>query len=121
MTKEILRARISKKFGKMSRFASLAKIERYDLQKLFARKSPSPADIARISHLVDRTAVRLTDGDITPAQIKALYEALKNAGGVITFCNKHPQFAEKSVYQILSGRRKRMTGKVQKLFKYFKI
>jgi hypothetical protein len=105
----------------MSRFAKLAKLDRYDLQKFFARKNNTIQEFARIEHLVEAVASKATSGEISEAQIKKLRKALKRAGGVITFSKENDQFAEKSLYQILNGRRKRITPMVQELFDHLQL
>jgi hypothetical protein len=116
MTKDKLHAQIKEKFGSLSRFAVLSKYPRMELQKYFSRKSDDDEQTIKISHLVERTAVKPTQTDITPEKIKSLHKALNEAGGVRQFCKKSKgRFAEKSVYQILDGRRKRITPKVQDL------
>jgi hypothetical protein len=121
LTNDNVHKAIIRKFGKVSKFARLARLNRYDLQKLFSRKNNTQNELGRITHLVEVTRVRPQDGDLTPAKAKRLATALKQAGGVIKFCRDNPQFAEQTVFQVLSGRRKRMTPKVKELFDYFKI
>jgi len=121
ITKETVREEIKGKFGKYSRFAALAKYDPYELQKLFARKDDDQDELRKVSRLCRDTEVMNTPDEISDGQIKKLANALKKVGGVITFCREHPEFPEKSVYQILSGRRKRITEKVQELLDYFKI
>jgi hypothetical protein len=121
MNKEQLQAKIKEKYGSMSKFAKLAKLDRYNLQKLFARKVVTPEDLAIISSLVEDTENKPTKGEITPAQIKALSKALKQAGGVIQFVKRNKRFSEVSLYQILDGRRKRITPMVKKLFDHFQL
>ncbi len=121
MTKESIHKEIIKKFGSMSKFARLSGLDRYELQKVFARKVNDEETLCKIEGKIRRTANKSDKNEITVRQIDSLRKALKTAGGVIEFSKANPQFPEKSVYQILSGRRKRMTKKVQELFSYFKL
>lgn len=121
MIKEAVRKQINTKFGTLSKFAKLSGYNRYELQKIFARVSPDKNILSTISLLCKRTANKPAPGEITEAQLLKLSRALKKAGGVYKFSREYPAFAEKSLYQILSGKRKRITGKVQKLFDHFKI
>jgi len=121
ITTETVRNEIKTKFGTYSRFAALAKYDRYELQKLFSRKDNDPKDLSAVLSLCRKTKIGNTPGEISDEQISALSKALMKKGGVIKFCRMNKQFPEKSVYQILSGRRKRITEKVQELLDYFKI
>ncbi len=121
MTKEILHQDIINKFGTLSKFARLSGYPRYDLQKLFARKEVYDEELRVISALCSRTKDKAEDSEITPENIKHLSKALKKAGGVIKFCRDNPQFNEQSVFQILSGKRKRKTAMVWELLKHFKL
>lgn len=121
ITKEKVRKEIKVKFGSLSKFAVLAKKDEYTLRKRFARKEVDQNFLMEINRLCERTAIKNTPGEISSEQIVKLDRALKKAGGVITFCREHTEFPEKSVYQILSGRRKRITDKVRDLLDHFKI
>jgi hypothetical protein len=121
MTKEEVHLEMVSKFGTMSRFARLAKLDRYELQKLFARKAEDTQEVGALYRKIEATALKPAEGEITPAQLKKLAKAIEKAGGTYRFCKDNPKFAEKSVYQILSGRRKRVTEKIQELFDHFNI
>lgn len=121
MTKEILRKQIVTKFGTLSRFSRLSGYDRYELQKIFARSQNDIDLLRQISQLCSRTKDKSSEDDITEGQILKLSKALKKAGGVIKFSRENPGFPEKSVYQILSGRRKRITAKVKELFDHFDL
>lgn len=117
--KEKVHQSIVDKFGTMSRFARLAKIDRYQLQKLFARQQDDTLELAKISVLVKTTPLKPSEGEITARQIKALHKALNESGGVVAFCRANEEFPEQSVFGILAGKRVRITPKVRKLLDHF--
>lgn len=121
MTKERLKKEIIRKFKKLSKFCELSGYDRYELQMVFSRKSLDTDEIAKISHLVEVTEAIPLKTDLTEDKINSLLMALNEAGGVSVFCRKNPQFSEVSVYQIVSGRRKRITPIVQALFKSLNV
>lgn len=119
--KDSIHQRIVDKFGSLSKFSRLSGYDRYELQKVFARKFNDQATLREIARLVKATANKSDSNEITEVQISKLSKALKKAGGVIQFSRDNPQFPEKSVYQILSGMRKRRTAKVMELFDHFEL
>jgi hypothetical protein len=121
MTKERLKRQIKVKFGSQSKFARLAGIDRYDLQKLFARKDEDHDVVQEIWGICQSTANTGESTDLNQAVILRLSKAIKKAGGVYRFAKDNPEFAEKSVYQILSGKRKRITPNVTKLLQHFEL
>lgn len=121
MTKEQIRKKIKAKFGSLSNFAEISGIPRYDIQKAFARKVPDKKFMALLEMKCNVLRPRPVDGEITPSDRKKLERALNEAGGVIEFTRKNPDFSKDSIFQILSGKRKRMTEKVKELFSHFEL
>lgn len=121
MTKERLKRQIKVKFGSISKFARLSGVDRYDLQKLFARKDEDRDVVDEIWGIYQTTANKSESTELNQAIILRLSKALEKAGGVYRFAKDNPEFAEKSVYQILSGKRKRITPNVSKLLKHFEL
>jgi hypothetical protein len=111
-----LRGRIDFKFKSISKFSRLAGIDRYEIQKFFARKEVDEVFMATLNDAVGKVKLKFEDGEITDRKIKALKTAVKKFGGVAEFVRQNPEFAVKSIYQIMQGRRSRMTEQVQKLF-----
>lgn len=116
-----LKERIKTKFGSMSKFARLARQNRYELQKVFSRKTMTPAEVRRLEKLINRTRVKKADGEITEAQLKLFIEAIEAAGGAHKFTKDNPQFPRASVFEVLGGKRKLISNGVRKLFDHFKI
>lgn len=119
--------RIKKKFGTMSNFARIAKIDRYDLQKRLAMVAydgttkESRKILSEINNAAIRTKAPNRGAQIPPEKLKSLVGKIKKAGGVNAFCAENPQFSSRSVFQILQGRRRKMSPGVQALFDHFKI
>ncbi len=105
----------------MSAFALAAKVDRYGLQKLFARKEINRVALRDLSKLVELTSP--LEAAIDPDKIKALTKAMEEAGGVAQFCRDNTQFNENTLKHIMYVGRKTMArGKVlQELFEHFGI
>jgi len=56
--------------------------------------------------------------EISSVKLKSLRKHVMDSGGVAVFCHRNPQFSDRSVFQILQGRRKRMSPGVVALFKH---
>lgn len=122
MTTEQVKNKIKTKFGSISRFARIANLDRYELQKLFGRTNPNIKDLQKVLKLAQGSQMKTSGKEISPEQVAALKQALEEYGGVIKFSRDHPEFGHKvSIFQILSGHRKRTTDKVRELFTHFKI
>lgn len=121
MTKARLQKQIKDKFGSISKFARLARVDRYDLQKLFARKDEDADVVQEIWGICQATANKGESTDLNQAVILRLSKAIKKAGGAYRFSKENPEFAHKSVCQILAGKRKRITPNVNKLLKHFEL
>lgn len=121
MKTETIKKQIKRKFGKISRFAALAGLNRYDLQKKFARKDLDEREGGKLARLIDVTRVQPISGEIQPEKLARLKTALNEFGGVLKFVTENPDFSRDSVNQILAGRRRRVSPVVLKLFEHFKI
>lgn len=116
-----IKKQIKKKFGTISKFAELTGIDRYELQKKFAREDLDDADARILSGLAISVKIVPTDGEIHPEKLERLKTALNAFGGVLKFTEENQGFSRDSVNQILAGRRKRISPVVQQLFDFFKI
>jgi hypothetical protein len=110
MTMSALQKKIKLKFGSYHNFARLVGMS--------TLKGKSPAEIDKIATRLSRSGA---GGTIPKEKLQALTERLKMfPGGVAEFCNVH-DYSEVSVYQIIQGRRKRMSPVVERLFNQFGI
>lgn len=121
MTQRQLKKKIQKKFGTMSKFATLSGYDRTKLQILINQAKPSKKEMEAVSALVDETKVKGAPGDITSELKQAIKDALMEYGGVVKFIGDHDQFNRISVYQILDGRRTRISKKVKELCKILNV
>lgn len=121
MKAQTVKAAIKKKFGTMTKFAKLSKTDRYELQKLFAREHPDVSELQRIMKLVRKTKVKPLDNEIPSDLLAKLRAELQDYGGVIKFTTDHDSFSKDSLFQILSGRRTRMTDKTKEIFNHFNL
>ncbi len=121
MSPSVLKDKITRKFGTLSNFSRLAGIDRYELQKKFARRSLDPADTKKIEDLTRTLTPHKGKGDIAPKKLNELKRAVREYGGVLKFVTDNPDFSRDSVNQILAGRRKRISPVVKSLFESFKI
>lgn len=116
-----VKKKIKKKFGSMSNFARLAGYNRYDLQVRFASPAKHRKFIAQIDREASSLKAEKKDGAILPVKLELLKTALMSSGGVVAFCRDNSQFSDRTVFQILQGRRKRMSPVVEQLFKHFNL
>jgi hypothetical protein len=121
-----LKAEIKKKFGSMSHFARLADPDnaaefRQRLQIMFAVVTPDAEFMANVVNFLANTGPIVIGGPIDPEKLELLKTKINEAGGVAKFCEENTLFPQFSVYQILSGKRKRMTEMVQDLFDHFQL
>lgn len=110
MTRHSLKQKIDQKFGSWHNFARIVGLE--------TLKGKTPLEIDRIADGLSR---RGAGGSITPSKLKRLREAVNASGGVSAFCAANREFSEISVFQILQGRRKRLSPVVARLFNHFGI
>lgn len=114
---EKIKRDIKKKFGTISNFAKQNKLDRYGLQKTFAKRNPSELELAPIE-----SALKLRIGKfgvMTPVKFRQLKWAIKKAGGVKKFCLDNPEFSEDTVFKILAKNRKMISGVTEKLLNHF--
>ncbi len=121
MTKARLQKQIKAKFGSLSKFSRLSRIDRYELQMLFARKADDHDVVQEIWAICQSTANKEETTVLNQAVVLRLAKAVKKAGGAYRFSKDNPDFAHKSVCQILAGKRKRITPNVTKLLKHFEL
>lgn len=122
-----VKKRIKKKFGTMSNFARIANIDRYELQKKLAMVAYDSASVdnkktlSEINRIAAGLKVPNRGAQIPIEKLKLLTAEIKKNGGVNKFCLENPQFSSRSVFQILQGRRRKMSPGVQALFDFFHI
>lgn len=121
MSKAAVKNKIKRKFGSLTRFAKLAGVDRYDLQKDFARKTLTPKRAKELEKLVARTSDKRLANEFTPERLEALRAKIEAAGGAQKFCDEYRRFSYVSLIQILAGKRKLVSATVRELFDHFKI
>ena len=121
MTIEKLRSKIITKFGSISNFCRITNIDRMEIQKLFLAKKNKVLKVHQqerideLNKLCSRTDKNgNSDKDLTAEIRTKIKEAIDELGGVEKFCETHP-FSMNSVFQIVAGRRKFRTQKVNDL------
>lgn len=108
MTKVTLRQKVNRKFGSWHNFARLVGLD--------LLKGKTPQEIDRIVDALPRSPGA---GALTKAKIEGLRRALNEAGGVAAFCEANQEYSESSLWQILQGRRKRMSPVIVRLLTHF--
>jgi len=122
MKKEVLKAKIQKKFGSMSNFARAANIDRYDLQKTFARKDIPKQELAGLIKSYEELDGSPTGGNVIDQdKLNRLIAMIQGHGGPYQFSKDNPQFNMREVYSVFNGERKRMCKLIERLFEHFKI
>jgi hypothetical protein len=107
-------------FPTMTAFCRVSGEDRYELQKLLsmARHSLTPersAELDRLAELAKKHKGQLDpDVYVTDELRGKMKEAIDQRGGVISFSSEN-DFSRDSIFQILSGRRKKRTKKVNEL------
>jgi hypothetical protein len=110
MTMNGLRRKIKKKFGSYHNFARIVGVE--------TLRGKTPMEIDRIASKLTKSGA---GGVIPRHKLEALKSKISGLPeGITEFCQKEG-FSEVSVYQIIQGRRKRMSPVVERLFKHFGI
>lgn len=121
MKPEKVKQFIKKKFGTMSRFCRLAGYDRYELQKVLSLKN-SGMELAKIYDKAVKTKDTFGGNEITDELRNGLTEAInKKFGSVLAFCEAYPQFKAATIYQILDGKRKNITGIVQRMMEILNV
>lgn len=122
MTKEDLKEKIKKKFGTLSNFARLAKLDRYRLQIVFAKgTTPPEGELQAIRNAYKELKPKETGDLIDPKKLELLEMYIEQRGGVYQFCRDNPQYPQNQVYPLIAGKRKRNSALVKSLFEFFKI
>lgn len=123
MTKDTVKNAIKKKFGKFSAFARATGLDRYELQKTFARKEVPKDELKKLHELCRTTDVATSGGTVDPEKIERLKKAIDTYGGAYKFCKDHPQFKERQVYNLLKNLDERTNESelLMHLFKHFEI
>lgn len=111
---------IVKKFAKLSRFAEISGLDYYKLQKTLANKSTKKSELVELYELVKSTEQTETVDELSEYQKNELRKRLDDYGGVDKFSREN-EYSRDSIFQILNGRRKRITPKVVVLFNILKI
>lgn len=117
ITKKDLEDRIKEKFGKKSRFARLAGIGPYELQKMFAKKVMDPDHI----NLILKGLEVENQPQVDPDKMAKLKNAIDDAGGCYTFCKNNAGFPMRLTYMIYNGEQKRESKLFKKLLIHFGI
>lgn len=123
---EELKFNIKEKFGSITKFAELVKVERYDLQKFFAaaEKKMTPERqqyLDTLGKLVKFTKVKPLPSELDGPIRKKIAKAIEDFGGVEYFCQENPRFNPTSVRHIINGTRKRINNSVKSLLTHLKI
>jgi len=116
-TKDDLRDSIKKKFGTMSNFARIGGINRYDLQKMFARKDMNPVDRS----VIEKALKLENKGHIDQDKLSRIKKAIDDAGGCYTFTKDNEGFPQRLTYMIYNGEQKRESKLYKRLLLHFKI
>ncbi len=111
-----VKKKIKKKFGTLYVFAMAAKMTNYQLEKLLRFGT-----VAEIDRMVASLRVPVNSGVISPKKLEKLRERVIALGGVKEFCEKNPKFSDRTLYQVLQGRRTRMSDVVKELFDHFEL
>lgn len=114
MTADNVQAKIKAKFGSVSNFLKIQSWTAYEYQKALNFPLILYKTVARIN-------APAKSGGLEPEKLERLRGEIEGSGGAYQFCAKNPDFAMATVCQILQGKRKRMTPKVQALFDHFGI
>lgn len=115
--------KIKKKFGSYSTFCRSAGIDRYEFQKLIAKKTWDKETIKEYTILCKATELKAGKNDIDAEKLKKLQGAIKDFGGVAPLC-KLPEFEginSRRFYDVVNGFSVRNSPLIFKLYDYFKI
>lgn len=125
---EKLKKRIKDKFKSQSSFCRCIGKDPYDLQILFACEKSNPGqseertkELTELSDLCRSTDPKNDDQKITVDLRAKIHSALDERGGVYKFSKDNPDFKTSSIFQVLDGRRKNRTKKVNELIEFLGI
>lgn len=125
MTQEQVKEKIKKKFGTVTNFAKVSGFDRYELQKMFmpfyAKTQRYKDLLVKVNEKIKALEANPEASEISAEKLDLLKMYVEESGGVGKFCAENPDFSKDSVFQILSGKRKRMSAGVKKLFDHFQI
>lgn len=116
MTKKQLKREIKKKFGSITKFSKLSKIDRYVLQLFFATPKPDSGLTESFYEAVKNTENTFLCTEISDQQREQMrIKIMEQYGSVYAFCKENKQFSRKSVYTVLN-KYKRVTPMVKEIF-----
>lgn len=126
MKTETFKKYIKNKFGSMSKFALLVKIDRYEIQKLIAAQEKNPNNerekqLSEWYQLARKTANKPAGNELTEELRVRLKLTIDALGGVGKFVEDNPEFNATSLFHILNGTRKTINAKVKWLLKILNI
>lgn len=118
MTTEQIKTKIREKHKTLSAFARMAGIDRYELQKMFAREM-SKQEQKQILDALE--IVPAEDLSIPADKLELLRSKIQEAGGIPKFASDNPGFEKRHVYLAYNGEFTVQSKTVQQLFKHFGI
>jgi hypothetical protein len=125
VTAKSVKDKIREKFGTVTNFLRISGVDQLEFHKacmpFYATKPEYKKILAEASVLCDTLDVTPADNDFTDALLSVLKASIDEFGGVEVFCEQNPQFSMVSVYQILAGRRKKISPVVRDLLNHFEI
>ncbi len=124
--KDNLRTKVREKFGTITNFLRISGIDKGDFQKAFMDFYAEKPEFKKLIVEADKLCDELdnqnpVDDQLSDEKRQLLKEAIDKEGGVIKFCKDNTKFSQVSVFQILSGRRKRISPIIKNLLEHFKI
>jgi len=128
MDKFKLKDRIKEKFGTLSNFSRLAGIDRTALQIVFDKNTkPTKEELQKLNAACKSIKAVQTGNVIDPKKLERLRAAIDECGGVYKFCRDNPGdevtpgYDENQIYPLLSGKRKRNSDLLKRLYDHFGI
>lgn len=120
MNAHALKERIKKKFNTISNFSRVTGADRYLLQKYFSSPEKYRAEL-RLMEKSLKNFPKPGKNTVPFDKIQKLTDAIMAEGGAYQFCKKNPPFRPQTIFQILQGKRKRVTPMMAALFERFNI
>lgn len=122
MTKDALKEKIKKKFGTISNFSRVAGLDRYRLQIVFNKNTkPTKEELEAIHQACKDNKAKETGDLIDPGKLEQLKARMTEYGGVYKFCKDYPNYQYDPIYKLISGKKKRNSDLVKRLFDHFEI